>query len=111
MRRSGEVDILGADHRRDPAGAEPEEGGRGKLVQRAVRTTGHCEFAPAEAATAWNDLVDWVEHRDRPAGDRVDRRSVAAADYGGVLRLFGGSAASTVTVVRLVRWDRHSRPR
>jgi len=63
--------------------ADVDRHGRGRLlVQRAIRTTGHCEFAPAEAATAWGDLVDWVEHRDRPAGDRVDRRSVAAADYG-----------------------------
>ena len=38
---------------------------------------------PAEASTAWGDLVDWVEHGDRPAGDDVlDRAAVAAPDYG-----------------------------
>jgi len=45
--------------------------------------------------TARDDLVDWVEHRDRPVGDRVDRRSVAAADYG---RQFSDPAAYTAKV-------------
>ncbi|MBC7279119.1 hypothetical protein [Nocardioides sp.] len=55
----------------------------GLLVQRAIRSSGHCEFSPAEAATAWGDLVDWVENGDRPAGDDVlDRAAVAAPDYG-----------------------------
>jgi len=64
------------------------------LVQRAIRSAGHCEFSPAEVSTAWNDLVDWVEssghrHRgqgrygDRPAGDDVlSRRTVADPAYG-----------------------------
>ncbi|GGR50632.1 hypothetical protein J2S40_000398 [Nocardioides luteus] len=55
----------------------------GLVVQRAIRSAGHCEFSPTEAATAWNDLVDWVERGDRPAGDDVlDRQAVAAPDYG-----------------------------
>ncbi|MFE6508007.1 hypothetical protein ACFVDI_17010 [Nocardioides sp. NPDC057767] len=55
----------------------------GLVVQRAIRSAGHCEFSPTEAATAWGDLVDWVEHGDRPAGDDVlDRAAVAAPDYG-----------------------------
>jgi hypothetical protein len=53
------------------------------LVQRAIRTINHCEFSPAEAGVAWDDLVRWVEDGDRPAGDRVlDRAAVAAPTYG-----------------------------
>ncbi len=63
--------------------ADVDRHGRGRLlVQRAIRATGHCEFSPAEAGAAWDDLVGWVEGGARPAGDRVDRRSVAAPDYG-----------------------------
>ncbi|TQL69886.1 hypothetical protein FB381_3807 [Nocardioides albertanoniae] len=53
------------------------------LVQRGIRSADHCEFSPAEASAAWNDLVDWVEHGDRPAGDDVlDPAAVADADHG-----------------------------
>ena len=35
--------------------------GRSRLVvQRAIRATQHCEFSPAEAGAAWDDLVSWV---------------------------------------------------
>ncbi|MEU1242917.1 hypothetical protein ABZ388_21405 [Micromonospora parva] len=58
--------------------------GRGKLVvQRAIRATQHCEFTPAEAGTAWDDLVSWVRTGKRPAGDTVtDPAVVARPDYG-----------------------------
>jgi pimeloyl-ACP methyl ester carboxylesterase len=53
------------------------------VVQRAIRTVNHCEFSPAEVGAAWDDLVTWVTHRIRPAGDAVgDRDAVAAADFG-----------------------------
>jgi hypothetical protein len=53
------------------------------LVQRAVRTAGHCEFSPVEAGTAWDDLVAWVEGGERPAGDEVlDPAVVAGPAYG-----------------------------
>jgi hypothetical protein len=53
------------------------------VVQRAIRTTNHCEFSPVEAGTAWDDLVAWVRHGDRPAGDAVSSPSaVAAPDFG-----------------------------
>ncbi|SNS58202.1 hypothetical protein SAMN05443665_100696 [Actinomadura meyerae] len=53
------------------------------LVQRAIRTTGHCEFSAAEAGTAWDDLVRWIGTGRRPAGDVTTRpREVARADYG-----------------------------
>jgi hypothetical protein len=65
------------------------QGTDGLLVQRAVRTAGHCEFTPQEAQRAFADLVRWVESRGgegreaRPGGDDVlDRREVASAAFG-----------------------------
>jgi pimeloyl-ACP methyl ester carboxylesterase len=53
------------------------------LVQRAIRTVGHCEFSPAEVGAAWNDLVTWTDRGTKPAGDViVDRHAVAAPTYG-----------------------------
>lgn len=53
------------------------------LVQRAVRSTQHCEFSPAEAGAAWDDLTRWVRTGQRPAGDPVtDPRAVAAPGFG-----------------------------
>ncbi|GAA1840287.1 hypothetical protein [Actinomadura bangladeshensis] len=53
------------------------------LVQRAIRTAQHCEFSAAEAGTAWDDLVRWIDTGRRPAGDVTTRpRVVARADYG-----------------------------
>ncbi|SCG48682.1 hypothetical protein GA0070609_2104 [Micromonospora echinaurantiaca] len=58
--------------------------GRSRLVvQRAIRAAQHCEFTPAEAGAAWDDLVSWVRHGKRPLGDDVtDAAVVAAPDYG-----------------------------
>jgi hypothetical protein len=53
------------------------------LVQRAIRGVGHCDFTPTELVTGFADLVTWVEEGTRPAGDvTLDRRAVAAPDYG-----------------------------
>ncbi|MGC4897146.1 hypothetical protein ACLQ2X_25635, partial [Micromonospora sp. DT31] len=53
------------------------------LVQRAVRTSGHCEFSPTEVGTAFNDLVNWVNNGAKPGGDDVTTpATVAAATYG-----------------------------
>jgi pimeloyl-ACP methyl ester carboxylesterase len=41
------------------------------LVQRAIRGVGHCDFTPEELVTGFVDLVTWVEHGVRPAGDDV----------------------------------------
>ncbi|MFI6330003.1 alpha/beta hydrolase family protein [Micromonospora chersina] len=58
--------------------------GRSRLVvQRAVRAAQHCEFSPAEAGAAWDDLVSWVRTGKRPAGEAVtDRKAVATPDFG-----------------------------
>ncbi|MGI8927516.1 MAG: hypothetical protein ACR2HN_12845, partial [Tepidiformaceae bacterium] len=47
-----------------------EAAGKGDLlVQRAIRSAGHCQFSAAELETAWADLVGWVEDGRKPAGD------------------------------------------
>ncbi|MCW3845355.1 hypothetical protein ONA70_35360 [Micromonospora yasonensis] len=58
--------------------------GRSRLVvQRAIRAAQHCEFSPAEAGAAWDDLVSWVRTGQRPAGDAVtEPEAVAAPDFG-----------------------------
>ncbi|GDY30103.1 hypothetical protein GTS_17360 [Gandjariella thermophila] len=58
--------------------------GRGQLLaQRVIRTVGHCEFDTREVATAWHDLVRWVDTGERPAADAVgDPAVIAAPDYG-----------------------------
>jgi hypothetical protein len=43
----------------------------GLVVQRAIRTSLHCEYSPTEVGTAWDDLVSWVHTGNRPAGDDV----------------------------------------
>lgn len=53
--------------------------GRGDLlVQRAIRTVGHCEFSPGEVGTAWDDLVRWQSIGAHPPGDDVATPSVVA---------------------------------
>jgi pimeloyl-ACP methyl ester carboxylesterase len=39
------------------------------LVQRAIRSGGHCKFSDAELTTAFQDLVSWVKDGKKPAGD------------------------------------------
>jgi hypothetical protein len=41
------------------------------LVQRLIRSSGHCEFSGAELVQAWNDLAAWVAGKGKPAGDDV----------------------------------------
>lgn len=54
-----------------------------RVVQRAIRGVGHCDFTPAELIRGFVDLVAWVEHGVRPAGDSVlDPAVVADPRYG-----------------------------
>ncbi len=47
-----------------------DEAGKGDLlVQRAIRSGGHCKFSEAELQTAWADLVAWVEDGEQPEGE------------------------------------------
>lgn len=41
------------------------------LVQRAIRSGGHCKFSDAEIKAGFADLVAWVEEGKKPAGDAV----------------------------------------
>jgi pimeloyl-ACP methyl ester carboxylesterase len=53
------------------------------VVQRAIRGIGHCDFTGAELVTAFEDLVAWVEHGVKPAGDvMLDAAAVADPNYG-----------------------------
>jgi pimeloyl-ACP methyl ester carboxylesterase len=53
------------------------------VVQRAIRAAGHCEFSPAEAGQAWDDLVTWAHTGVRPAGDDVTNPvAVASPTFG-----------------------------
>jgi hypothetical protein len=55
----------------------------GLVVQRAIRSAQHCEFSPAEAGRAWDDLARWVHGGGRPAGDAVtDPAAVARPEFG-----------------------------
>ena len=54
-----------------------------RLVQRAIRGVGHCEFTFAEQATAFDALANWEQNGQKPEGDDVlDRALVADPNYG-----------------------------
>ena len=53
------------------------------LVQRAIRDPLHCEFTDEEEATAFSDLVNWVNTGVKPEGDNVlDPEQLSSEDYG-----------------------------
>ncbi len=53
------------------------------LVQRSIRAVGHCDFEPEELIGAFLDLVAWVEHGVKPAGDDVLTPEVVADPFYG----------------------------
>jgi hypothetical protein len=54
-----------------------------RVVQRAIRGVGHCDFTPAELVSGFDALVGWVERGVRPAGDDVlNPATVADPNYG-----------------------------
>lgn len=60
-----------------------ENGASDLVVQRAIRGVGHCDFTAEEFVTGFVDLVAWVEHGIRPAGDDVLTPAVVAdPNYG-----------------------------
>ncbi len=64
----GQVPINQAQILRDRV----EAAGRAdRLVQRVVEDPGHCGFSTAEQEAAFQALVDWVEHGDRPEGTNL----------------------------------------
>ncbi len=59
------------------------QGNTQRLTQRLVRDTGHCAFTTAEVATAFDDLVMWVEQGKKPGGDDMsDSRTWSREDAG-----------------------------
>jgi hypothetical protein len=53
------------------------------LVSRAIRDVRHCGFTVDEQVAGFVDLVNWVEHGVKPAGDDILTPSaVAAATFG-----------------------------
>ena len=53
------------------------------LVQRVIRSTGHCDITPEERISAFDALVNWEENGVVPAGDDVlDPQVVADPNYG-----------------------------
>ncbi|GGL16260.1 alpha/beta hydrolase [Deinococcus radiotolerans] len=54
-----------------------------RLVQRAIRAAGHCEFTAAELVEGFTDLVKWEAGGAKPAGDDVTTPAVLAdPNYG-----------------------------
>ena len=41
------------------------------LVQRLMRSAGHCTFSAQEQIAAFDDLAKWVRQGVRPEGDEV----------------------------------------
>jgi hypothetical protein len=53
------------------------------LVQRAIRSPGHCDFTVAEQVDGFQAMVNWQQTGARPTGDEVlDPATVANANYG-----------------------------
>jgi hypothetical protein len=53
------------------------------LVQRAIRSPGHCEFTVAEEAAAFEAMANWEQYGIKPAGDDVLAPwTVADSNYG-----------------------------
>lgn len=57
--------------------------GKNLFVDRAIRGTGHCEFADRELSTGFSDLVSWVHSGKKAAGDAIlDAEEVAEPTFG-----------------------------
>mgnify|MGYP000565183189 CR=1 FL=1 len=53
------------------------------LVQRAIRSPGHCDYTAEEQINAFEDMVAWEQGGPKPAGDDfLDPATVAADDFG-----------------------------
>lgn len=58
-------------------------GNADRLVQRAIRAPGHCDFSPDETKAALRDWITWVNGGPKPAGDDVLTVEVVAHDQYG----------------------------
>jgi pimeloyl-ACP methyl ester carboxylesterase len=48
------------------------------LVQRVIRSGGHCKFTDQELTTAFHDLVGWVRDGKKPLGDDITANLIDA---------------------------------
>ncbi|WP_102125241.1 alpha/beta hydrolase [Deinococcus planocerae] len=58
--------------------AAQASGNGDRLVQRAIRAPGHCDFTGPEIVEAFGDLVRWEQTGQKPAGDDVLTPAVVA---------------------------------
>ncbi|SNS63704.1 hypothetical protein SAMN06265795_104235 [Noviherbaspirillum humi] len=80
-----------------------DNGSAGWLVQRSIRSPGHCDFTVAELVEAFDALVNWEQHGAKPAGDDVASPAVVAQPrYGCAFTKneFGRDDAPEVALVR-----------
>lgn len=58
-------------------------GNGGWLVQRAIRSPGHCDYTLEEQETAFDDMINWEQNSIVPDGDDfLDPATVANDDFG-----------------------------
>ncbi|MCH2557847.1 MAG: alpha/beta hydrolase [Alcanivorax sp.] len=58
-------------------------GNGGWLVQRAIRSPGHCDYTLEEQETAFDDMINWEQNSIMPDGDDfLDPATVANDDFG-----------------------------
>lgn len=58
-------------------------GNDGWLVQRAIRSPGHCDYTLQEQETAFSDMIEWEQNGTKPDGDEMlDPAVIADPDYG-----------------------------
>ncbi len=65
-------------HEQNYRRAALRQGNESRLVQRAIRAPGHCDFVGAELAEGFRDLMAWEQGGPKPAGDDVLTASVVA---------------------------------
>ena len=58
-------------------------GNGGMVVQRAIRSSPHCDWRAAELVETFQAMVDWEQNPGNPpAGDDVSREAIADPNYG-----------------------------
>lgn len=71
------------------------------LVQRAIRSPGHCDYTNAEQVNAFSAMIDWEQNGVRPSGDNVtDAEIISEATYGCAYTTAPTAAETTVAFAR-----------
>lgn len=79
-----------------------EDNGSGYwLVQRAIRSPGHCDFTNAEQVNAFSAMIDWEQNGVRPSGDNVtDAEIISEETYGCEFTTVPEATETTVAFAR-----------